>query len=211
MSRDARLAWWAVIFSGAAAFGGFFAAVGGYWAAYEAHRQTTLASDQARLENTGVIVRFCDMAHSELMHTGDDLFTVTGASGDWDYTAAEERSDLLEDVSKKPSYFLECRFTNPTRVPIFNVEFYTTVSYHGDKVHKRRHDDGPFEFIEPGETRTVWIENTDNDPVTFHEPDHVQYYMYPNMDKVHDEPLLPRNDYYDILKKDDDPIPYPSL
>jgi hypothetical protein len=203
---ETRLAWLAAIFGAVAAIGGILVAVAGFWTASETRQQTKIALEQARLDSTGVVTRVCDEVHSGEMRTGDDLFTLTGASGDSDYILHEERVDLLAASSKTPKYYLECRLKNATRVPIFNVLFYTTVSYHRHPVRKRKHNDDEIEVLEPGESRTIWVEDSDNSPVIFHEPDHVQYLRFPDMKTIQNQPLLPLNHYFWTLKRDADPI-----
>ncbi|HEY1656321.1 MAG TPA: hypothetical protein VGF86_14550 [Candidatus Tumulicola sp.] len=204
---ELRLARLTALFSLIAALTGFLVAGAGFWTAYEAQQQTRLALDESLLDKTGVVTRECDMVHRALMRTGDDLFLIDGAFGDSDYIDHEERGDLLETISKTPTYYLECRLKNPTRVPIFNLTFYSTVSYHNDTVRRRRHNDDAIQVLEPGETRTIWVLEANNARTIFHEPDFVEYYLFPAMNTLIRQALLPRNSLYWTIKRSQDPTP----
>ncbi|HEY2476024.1 MAG TPA: hypothetical protein VGI19_14635 [Candidatus Cybelea sp.] len=204
---ELRLAWLTALFSLVAAVAGFLVAGAGFWTAYEAQKQARIALDEAKLDETGIVTRECDMVHRTLMQTGDDLFLIDGAFGDSDYIEHEERTDLLDTASKTPTYFLECRLKNPTRVPIFDLTFYGTVSYHDNKIRRRRHNDDAIQVLEPGESKTIWVLEANNVSATFHEPDHVQYYLFPDMKTLVSQPLLPRNAFYWIIKRSSDPTP----
>jgi hypothetical protein len=72
-------------------------------------------------------------------------------------------------------------------------------------LRKRQHNDAPIEVLEPEETRTVWVEATDEHPVVFHEPDFVEYYRFPDLRTRIAEPLQPANSFYWTLGRDADP------
>ncbi|MGA2759518.1 MAG: hypothetical protein ABSF08_04240 [Candidatus Cybelea sp.] len=208
MSRDTRLAWLAVIFSGIAAFGSFLVAGAALWAAYEVRQPVRSAVADAPADPvTDGIIRTCGIAQSSLMRTGDDLFLMDGASGDARYLSHEERGALVAASASRAKYFLECRLQNPSRVSIFNVTFFAGVSYHGGKQRTRKHNPDPIEVIGPGETRTVWIEDKDDNSVIVHSPGRVQYYRFPDMNNLQDEALQPPDDAFWTLKRDADPVP----
>jgi hypothetical protein len=208
MSRDTRLAWLAVIFSGIAAFGSFLVAGAAFWAAYEVRQpaRSTVADAPPDPVADGVM-RTCGIARSSLMRTGDDLFLLRGSSGGAQYLAHEERGALVAASASRAKYFLECHLQNPTHVSIFNVTFYAGVSYHGGKQRTRKHNPDPIEVIGPGETRTIWIEDQDDNSVIVHSPGRVQYYRFPDMNNLQDQALQPLDDVFWTLKRDADPVP----
>lgn len=208
---ETRLAWLAAIFSGIAAIGGILVALAGFWTAYETRQQTRIENENAQLDRTGVVTRMCDEVHSALMQTGQDLFNLDGLSGKSDYIEHEERTDLLAASSRKPTYFLECQLTNASRVPIFDVTFYSTVLYHNARTSKRQQNDDPIEVIEPEQTRTYWIENLRDSSVRFYEPDEIRYYRFPDMQVLQDQKLLPLEGYYWTLRRNRDPKPIEPL
>jgi hypothetical protein len=207
MSRDTRLAWLAVVFSSVAAIGSFLVAGGALWAAHEARQsvRSTVAAAASDPAPDGVI-RTCGLARSSLMRTGDDLFLLGGATGDSQYLSHEERGALVATSASRAKYFLECRLQNPTRVSIFNVTFYAGVSYHGGRQRTRKHNADPIEVIGPGETRTIWIEDKDDNSVIVHSPGRIQYYRFPDMNTVQDQPLQPADGDFWTLKHDADPV-----
>jgi len=207
MSRDTRLVWFAVIFSGIAAVGSFLVAGAALWAVYQAHQSAKSAVADAADPAPDGVIRTCGIARSSLMRTGDDLFLLGGASGDSQYLSHEERGALVATSASRAKYFLECRLENPTQVSIFNVTFYAGVSYHGGRKRTRRHNVDPIEVIGPGETRTIWIEDRDDNSVIVHSPGRVQYYRFPDMATLRDQPLQPLDDDFWTLKRDADPVP----
>jgi hypothetical protein len=152
-------------------------------------------------------MRTCGIARSSLMRTGDDLFLLRGSSGGAQYLSHEERGALVAASASRAKYFLECHLQNPTHVSIFNVTFYAGVSYHGGKQRTRKHNPDPIEVIGPGETRTIWIEDQDDNSVIVHSPGRVQYYRFPDMNNLQDQALQPLDDVFWTLKRDADPVP----
>ncbi len=208
MSRDTRLAWLAVIFSGIAAFGSFLVAGAALWATYEArHPAPSTVADPAPDPVTDGVIRTCGIAHSSLMHTGDDLFLLGGSSGDAQYLSHEERGALVAASASRAKYFLECHLQNPSRVSIFNVTFYAGVSYRGGRQRTRKHNPDPIEVIGPGETRTIWIEDKDDNSVIVHSPGRIRYYRFPDMNNLQDQALQPPDGAFWTLKRDADPVP----
>jgi len=208
MTRDTRLAWLAVIFSGVAAVGGFFVAGAALWAVHEARQSPETAAAAAASDPApDGVIRTCGLARSSLMRTGDDLFLLGGASGDSQYLSHEERGALVAASASRARYFLECRLQNPTRVSIFNVTFYAGVSYHGGRKRTRKHNPDPIEVIGPGETRTIWIEDKDDNSVIVHSPGRIAYYRFPDMNALQDRPLQPADGDFWTLKRDADPVP----
>jgi hypothetical protein len=208
MSRDSRLAWLAVIFSGIAAIGSFLVAGAALWAAHDARQsvKSAVAAAASDPPPDGVI-RTCGLARSLVMRTGDDLFLIDGASGDSQYLSHEERGALLATSASRARYFLECRLQNPSRVSIFNVTFYAGVSYHAGRERTRKYNVDPIEVIGPGETRTIWIEDKDDNSVIVHSPGRIQYYRFPDMNAILDQPLQPADNDFWTLKRDADPVP----
>lgn len=208
MSKDTRLAWFAVIVSGIAAIGSFLVAGAALWITYENREPAKSPVAEASADaNAGVVIRTCGIARSAMMRSGDDLFLLDGAAGDSQYISHEERGALVAASASRARYFLECRLRNPARVSIFNVTFYAGVSYHGGKKRTRRYNTDPIEVIGPGETRTIWIEDKDNDPVIVHDPGRVQYYRFSDMNTLQDQALQPPDDVFWTLKRDADPVP----
>jgi hypothetical protein len=207
MNRDTNLAWFAVIFSGIAAIGSFLLAGAVLWAVYQGREPAKVAAQDPPSDPSAVVIRTCDIGHSGLMHTGDDLLMLDGATGRSDYLSHEGRASLLAASSHRPKYFLECRLKNPSHVSIFNLTFYSNVSYHRGRLRKRMHNDDSIEVLGPGESRTIWIEDKDNIPVIVHGPDRVQYYRFPDMNNIQDQSLQPPDDDFWTLKRDSDPLP----
>jgi hypothetical protein len=209
MNRDTRLAWFAVVFSGIAAVGSFLVAGAVLWGEYEARQppKSAVVGDAAPDPAGDGVIRTCGIARSSLMRTGDDLFLITGASGGAEYLSHEERGALVATSASRARYFLECRLQNPMSVSIFNVTFYAGVSYHDGRKRTRKHNPDPIEVIGPGETRTVWIEDADNDSVIVHSPGRIQYYRFPDMNNLQDQALQPPDDAFWTLKHDADPVP----
>ncbi|HLY02769.1 MAG TPA: hypothetical protein VKR56_09800 [Candidatus Cybelea sp.] len=207
MSRDTRLAWLAVVFSGIAAIGSCLLAGAAFWAAFEARQPAKSSLGDAADPVADGVIRTCGIARSSLMRTGDDLFLLGGATGDSQYLSHEERGALVAVSASRARYFLECRLRNLSRVSIFNVTFYTGVSYHGGKKRTRKHNADPIEVIGPGETRTIWIEDKDDNSVIVHSPGRVQYYRFPDMTNLQDQALQPLDDAFWTLKRDADPVP----
>jgi hypothetical protein len=208
MNGDTRLVWFAVIFSGIAAFCSFLVAAAVLLVTYEVHRQTKIAVVVPSADPVaGAVIRTCGIARTSLMRTGDDLFLIDGAGGDSRYISHEGRGALVALSASRSKYFLECRLRNPTRASIFNVTFYCGVSYNGGRVRTRGHNTEAIEVIGPGRTRTIWIEDKNNDSVIVHDPGRVQYYRFPDMNTLQDEALQPPDDAFWTLKRDADPIP----
>jgi|SRR5579872_1768982 len=199
MQNQTWLAWGAAIFSA-------IAAIGGFWASVEAHRQVNISAGEANLETAVAIVRYCDVNTRGRMQSGDDIEELTGSTGDEDYITNMEQKELFGEVSKKPKHFLSCKLTNYGRVPVLNVTYYEWVTYHEGRTHKRQHNDDVIDALAPGESRTVWIVNMDNSAVVFHSPDDLKFYRFPDLDTIRDQHLtLDPTDYW-ILKRDADPV-----
>ena len=208
MSRDTRLVWFAVIFSGIAALCSLLVAGAVLLVTYEARQPTnTAAAIQSAGPVADAVIRTCGIERTSLMRTGDDLFLIDGAAGDAQYSSHEERGALVAVSASRSKYFLECRLKNPTRASIFNVTFYCGVSYHGGRLRTRKHNTDAIEVIGPGRTRTIWIEDKDNDSVIVHDPGRVQYYRFPDMDTLQDQALQPPDDAFWTLRRDADPVP----
>lgn len=206
MSRDTRLVWFAVIFSGVAALCSFLVAGAVLLVTYEARQQTKTGVPSAE-PVADAVIRTCGIERTSLMRTGDDLFLIDGAAGDAHYISQEERSALVAVSASRSKYFLECRLKNPTRASIFNVTFYCGVSYHDGRLRTRKHNTDAIEVIGPGRTRTIWIEDEDNDSVIVHDPGRVRYYRFPDMDTLQDQALQPPDDAFWTLRRDADPVP----
>ena len=208
MSRDTRLVWFAVIFSGIAALCSLLVAGAVLLVTYEARQPTnTAAAIQSAGPVADAVIRTCGIERTSLMRTGDDLFLIDGAAGDAQYISHEERGALLAVSASRSKYFLECRLKNPTRASIFNVTFYCGVSYHGGRLRTRKHNTDAIEVIGPGRTRTIWIEDKNNNSVIVHDPGRVQYYRFPDMDTLQDQALQPPDDAFWTLRRDADPVP----
>ena len=208
MNRDTRLVWLAVIFSGVAAVCSFLVAGAVLLVTYEARQAAkTAVALPSRAPVADAVIRTCGIERTALMRTGDDLFLIDGAAGDSQYISHEERGALVAVSASGSKYFLECRLKNPTRASIFNVTFYCGVSYHGGRLRTRKHNTDAIEVIGPGRTRTIWIEDKDNDSVIVHDPGRVQYYRFPDMDTLQDQALQPPDDAFWTLSRDADPVP----
>jgi hypothetical protein len=206
MNRDTHLVWFAVIFSGIAAFCSFVACGALFLVSYEARQPTKTGVPPAQ-PVADVVIRTCGIERTSLMRTGDDLFLIDGAAGNSRYIPHEERSELVAVSASRSKYFLECRLKNPTLGSIFNVTFYCGVSYRDGTLRTRKHNTDPIEVIGPGMTRTIWIEDEDNDSVIVHDPGRVQYYRFPDMDTLQDQALQPPDDEFWILRRGTDPVP----
>ncbi|HUA09148.1 MAG TPA: hypothetical protein VMA98_07705 [Candidatus Acidoferrales bacterium] len=198
MEQRYGLALTAAIFSAAAALGGL-------WSGYEAHRSADLSNQGLNIEASVAIVRYCDVDSRDRMESGDDIDELTGSSGGEEYTTNMERRELLNEVSQRPRRFLSCKLTNYGRVPVLDITYFETVTYHGGNTHKRQHNNEVIDAIGPGESRTFWVVNTDNDPLVFHVPDLVTYYRFPDLNRLREQTLsLDSHDYW-ILRRSADP------
>jgi hypothetical protein len=192
------LPWLAALFSSIAAIAGIFAA-------FDAHTQTRLAAEQAEREARVALVRYCDVTLRTDMHPGDDIFYLTGASGDFDYTALAEALDFTSAFPKKITRALRCQFTNYSRVPLLRITFFFNGGFHHDHKVKQEHNDFPFPALESNKTRTVWFVNTDNEPVVVHEPMSVRYIRFPRLTELYDEKLASVADDSWTLTRDHNP------
>jgi hypothetical protein len=208
MSRDTRLVWVSVIFSGIAAVCSLLLTAAVLLVTYAVHQQPkTAVAVPAADPVADAVIRTCGIARTSLMRTGDDLFLIDGAAGNSHYIPHEQRGALVAVSASRSNYFLECRLKNPTGASIFNVTFYCGVSYHGGRVRTRKHNTDAIEVIGPGRTRTIWIEDKDNDSVVVHDPGRIQYYRFPDMNTLQDQALQPPDDAFWTLRRDADPVP----
>jgi hypothetical protein len=200
---ELKLAWLSAIASAIAALAGFAVAIVAIISATDVHKQTVLSEKSAALESHVSIDRSCETYYKSDVATGDSLIEITGTSGDIEFTDDQPRKYIVGAMSAVPDYFLRCKFTNYSRVPVENARFAFTVSFHQDRVHKRGINGDPFS-LEPGEAKSVWIVNTDNDPVAFHSPQLIAYFEPPDPAAL-TVSLRPVYDDYFVLTRSDDP------
>lgn len=200
---ELKLAWLSAIASAVAALAGFAVAIVAIISATDVHQQTILSERSAALETQVSIDRSCETCYKSDVATGDSLIEITGTSGDIEFTDDQPRKYIMGAMSVVPDYFLRCKFTNYSRVPVENARFAFSVSFHQDRVHKRSINSDPFS-LEPGEAKCVWILNTDNDPVAFHSPQLISYVEPPDP-VVLTESLRPAYDDYFVLTRSGDP------
>ncbi|MDP9110114.1 MAG: hypothetical protein M3M96_00565, partial [Candidatus Eremiobacteraeota bacterium] len=80
-------------------------------------------------------------------------------------------------------------FTNYSRVPLFDISFSFQAVFHNGATRKTEQNEFPFSALEPSKSRTVWIVNTDTDPVTVVNPDRARYVRFPGMAHFQNETL----------------------
>lgn len=74
------------------------------------------------------------------------------------------------------------------------------------RTHKRHHSDEVIDALAPGESRTFWVINTDDDAVVFHVPDMLEYYRFPDTKHIQTQRLSQDSGDYWILRRDGNPV-----
>jgi hypothetical protein len=198
MDKADRIApWIAVVFSA-------LAAIGGLWSAWESRDQARIAAEEAALDSQVALVRACGTFTKAAFRVGDDMLELHGSDGSKEYTSSLEVTDFYDAISNKPERFLRCDFTNDSRVPLLTVTFSLRAGFHHGRKPKWEHS-FPFEALAPGQSRRVWILNTDNSPIAVRNAERARYVRFPYVTKYQDQTFQPVLGDYWILYRDFDP------